>query len=266
MFVNQPNMQSPEELASLFSKNMTLDPIRVPQEEPKIVYISQHYTHSAHVAKQPVEPPQLSPRPASEPPQSEYELVNQVLRNHGVDPSGLSASQLQLFKTADTPQQVRLVELWRICPPTNSSNNPALAWNFTTVEQEEALAKLRYDQQQQQETESVMSLDGTPLTPIQSGDGRWIGIESQTQHYMEPYMTSGYEDMARREYEESARRAIAEASFQGHKGAVLSTSYRKATDPVYNSTVSPCGVEQQMQMANQYGRMVALRMDDEEML
>jgi hypothetical protein len=264
MFVNRPKMQSPEELASLFSKNMTLDPIQVAHEEAKIVYISQHYTHSSHLARDPIEPAQPTPRPASEPAQSEHELVLQVLRTHGVDPSGLSVSQLHLFRSADTAQQVRLVELWRICPPTNNENNHTAAWNFTTVEQEEALAKLRSDQQQQ-DNESVMSLDGTPLTPVQSGDGRWVGIETQTQHYMEPYMTSGYEDMARREYEESARRALAEASFQGHKGAVLSTSYRKATDPVYNS-VSPCGWDQQAQMENQYGRMVQLRMDDQEML
>lgn len=264
MFVTRPTMQSPEELASLFSKNMTLDPIQVAQEEAKIVYISQHYTHSSHLARNPAEPVQPTSRSASQPTLGEHELVLQVLRTHGVDPSGLSAPQLQLFRSADTAQQMRLVELWRICPPNNVENNPTATWSSTTVEQEEALAKLRYDQQQQ-DNESVMSLDGTPLTPVQSGDGRWVNIDPHMQQFVEPYMTSGYEDMARREYEESARRALAEASFQGHKGAILSTSYKKATDPVYNS-VSPCGWDQQAQMENQYGRLVQLRMDDEEML
>lgn len=288
MFANPPNMQSPEELASLFKRNMTLDhviqpmplpqPIQVPQDESKIIYASQHYTHSSHIAKQLVGEP-IPPRPTSEPtPGGDYGLIGHVLRAHNIDPSTLSTSQLQLFKTADTPQQRRLVELWTISPPTNSNTNTNTSWgNFTTLAQEEAAARNRYAQQQQHDTDdTVMSLDGTPMTPVQTNDGRWVGIETTTSHYMEPYMTSGYEAMARREYEESARRALAEdaaarqqQSFVANKGAVLSTGYRKATDPVYNSTAfisGPAAWEQQAHMENQYGRLVALRMDDEEML
>lgn len=264
----QPNMQAHEDLAALFSKNLTLDPAPPPQEEPKIVYISQHYNHSAHLARPQTEEPQPSPRPSSEPPQPEHAAVETVLRSNGVDPSCLSMPQLQLFRAVEEPQQLRLIELWSICPPTNSNDNPTLAWSFTTVEQEEALAKMRYDQQKQQ-ADQVMSLDGTPLTPIQAGDGRWISTV-QTQHYMEPYMASGYEDMARREYEESARRAHAEAMerpkdvYQPFGTAVGGTTYNRATDPVYQSTTATTDWSQQTHMENQYGRMMQLR--DEEML
>jgi len=213
MAVVHPNMQQ-EELAALFARNLTFTqpvplpipepvqvPVEAPKEEAKIVYISAHYNHSAHVARHDAEPPV---RPASEPPQPEHSAVERVLRDHGVDPSCLSSAQLQLFKTVDDPQRIRLMELWRQCPPTNSLDNPTLAWSMTSVSQEEMLAKMRYDQRQRAEQETIMSLDGTPLTPIQGGDGRWGSATSCYRFvpvpcgYMEPYMATGYEEMARR--------------------------------------------------------------------
>jgi len=278
MAVVHPNMQQ-DELAALFSRNLTLEqpaPMPTPvvsveeSKEQKIVYISQHYNHSAHMVRQDAQQAQLSPRPASEPPQPEHSAVERVLRNHGVDPSCLSSAQLQLFKTVDDPQRLRLMELWRVCPPTNSIDNPTLAWSMTSVNQEEILAKMRYEQKQRAEQETVMSLDGTPLTPIQAGDGRWV---SNMYEYMEPYMASGYEEMARREYEESARQALAE-SMQPPKdivnpftavGAV--PTYNPAhSDPVYNNSMSAVEFRRQEAMADQYGRMMAMRSFDEDML
>ncbi|KAK5658885.1 hypothetical protein OQA88_1699 [Cercophora sp. LCS_1] len=278
MAMVHPSMQD-EELAALFARNFSLQqpaplpvPVPVAVEQPKeqkIVYISQHYTHSAHVVRHDVEPPLQSPRPASEPPQPEHSTVEAVLRNHGVDPSCLSSAQLSLFKTVDDPQKLKLLELWRVCPPTNSLDNPTLAWSMTSVSQEELLAKMRYEQRQRAEQETVMSLDGTPLTPIQGGDGRWISNMSYS--YMEPYMATGYEEMARREYEESARRAFAE-SMQPSKeitsqfGTATDASiYKPATDPVYRTSGADLEFRRQDAMADQYGRMMAMRSYDEEM-
>jgi hypothetical protein len=326
------HMQPQEELAALFSRNLTLDPRSQPatapapapapvtaeetHEERKIVYISQHYNHSAHTAKHNAHPP----RPASEPSESEHDIVARVLREHGVDPSGLSPAQLHLFKTVDNPEKIRLIELWRVCPPTNNNNNstanPTLTWSTTTVEQEEALARLRFEEEQQQqqlvdqqlqqeftttttmmmqdstptpdpEPETVMSLDGTPLTPIQAGDGRWITLAESTAaaaasyHYMEPYMASGYEEMARREYEESVRRAyyaeavappiketsmLAAASAAPFAGAGGMPTFNPShADPVYKTTNVGVGWVREAEMADQYGRVMAMR-EDEEML
>lgn len=289
MIFVQPHQEVQEDLAALLSRNLRLDPATnpPPPEEPKIVYISQHYHHSTHVPKlyeqqqqqeeqRPVDPP----RPSSEPPQPEYEAAENVLRQHAIDPSCLSASQLQLFREGDTPQQVRLIQLWQICPPTKNTDNPTLTWSNTTVEQEEMLAKMRYEQQQVAEqpqvVETTMSLDGTPLTPIQAGDGRWIQT-CQPHSYMEPYMSSGYEELARREYEESVRRAFEEEAMlqsknaMGHFGATAAApAYNPATDPVYqNSNMnSDWQQQQQMMMEDQYGRMMQYRNGnhDEEML
>ncbi|KAK4167084.1 hypothetical protein QBC43DRAFT_7880 [Cladorrhinum sp. PSN259] len=281
------NMPSQDELASLFARQFTLDqpapaPVQAPEpvQAPKIVYISQHYNHSAHLARQnaqQAQQAQQAQRPASEPPQSENATVERILREHSVDPSGLSQAQLQLFKTVDDPQKLRLIDLWRACPPTNSNNNPTLGWGITTVDQEESLAKARYEQKQHEEQmqlqqqqllqqqEEIMSLDGTPLTPVQAGDGRWIETYSG---YMEPYMMDGYADYEARSRRDPQPLATAAPS--------VDTTFSvgrlsRASDPVYMTMNVGVAAEwnqrQQDAMADQYGMLMAMRgSEDQEML
>lgn len=271
IFNSQPDMAVQDDLASLFSKNLTLTskPPPTPPQEDKIVYISQHYNHSAHITAQ-QQPPQVQQdepmqRPSSEPPRSDLQDLELLLRNHGVDTSALSLPQVELFRNAADAQKARLIQLWTICPPNNPVDNPSLTWSNTTVEQEELLAQRRFEyqqlqQQQQQQVpadETIMSLDGTDTgttfgsspASMQSGDGRWV---AHTQHYMEPYMQSGYEQLAKKEYDASAGRGVAD--------------YKIATDPVYQSTGGVLDYERQQWMENQYGSVVGGWGDDEEML
>lgn len=207
-------------------------------EEPtqQIVYASTHYTHSHHVA---------SPRSASEPAMKTHidasDLAAVLMRN-SIDPSLLFPSQIDLFQNADDDQRLRLLELWRISPPQGRQGHPAGAgfelsrqlydWPPTSLAQEETMAKLRYEKQQ-------VELNKTsPMT--QSA---------------EPYMASGYEMMAQREYEKSAK--AAENSLKE------STKYNQATDPVYNSAGSS-GLWQKnvgsvMDMENNYGAFAYAR-------
>ncbi|ORY60261.1 uncharacterized protein BCR38DRAFT_412438 [Pseudomassariella vexata] len=249
-------MQPNDELSSLFARNLTLHPqpvqesLRQQEPEPIIYSISQHYTHSAHVISRD-EPVAEFPRPSSEPPQTQQPAAELILNNHGIDHSTLSASQMELFKTAEDSQKLRLIELWRICPPTNTHENLAVTWMNTTVEQEEMLAQLRYERKlaEEEQQQNTMSLDGTPLTPVQTPDGRWIATADT-----EPYMLSGYEALARREYAETARKAYEEMSkptsmFSHFGSAVGGPMYRPAMDPVYNNDWA----RQQQAMENQYG-------------
>ncbi|KAI0160248.1 hypothetical protein GGR57DRAFT_413221 [Xylariaceae sp. FL1272] len=264
----QQDAQASEELAALLSRNLTFQPQQQTtqqqpseqvQQEPIAYSISQHYHHSAHLIHQ--EPVVEVSRPSSEPPQSQYpsnEQVRQVLAQHGVDYTGLTTNQFELFKTGDTPQQLRLIELWRICPPTNPQNHATVDSINTSVEQEERLAQLRYEQQVAEEAKrnSVISLDGTPLTPVQTTEGHWVHASDP-----EPYMASGYEMMARREYEESARRQLAEEWPQSKSLNDHINDYRPATDPVYQNSrpgvIVSFGandfVRQQQAMEDQYG-------------
>jgi hypothetical protein len=271
-------MATHDDLATLFSRNLSLNPYVTPKEESKpetpFTYsISQHYHHSAHLASQ------QPSRPASEPPQTDQLTTEIILSRHGVDATSLFPAQIDLFKTADAGQQMRLIELWRICPPNYGGH--ALTqdlWPQTSFQQEEAMAKLRYERQMLEErmsrtggdqgmdTEDAMS-DGSsttpmPMTPIQGGDGRWVGTA-------EPYMASGYEILAQKEY---LRSAAPSKDIYSHFGtAVGGPTYNHSTDPVYNTAD-----QRQQAMENQYGAfeqfqhnqggVVAGHGQDEEML
>ena len=204
--------------------------------------------------------------------------------------TSLFPSQIELFKTADASQQMRLIELWRICPPDYGGH--ALTqdlgnWPTTTFQQEEAMAKLRYERQMLEERMSRASGDAedvdalsdgsanTPLTPIQGGDGRW-------NNTAEPYMASGYELLAQREYEQSAQPPAKDVynhfgvsgpakDVYNHFG-VGGRSYNQATDPVYQKVEdihfhNVTGdwnqlIEQKRAMENQYGAFQTFQHND----
>ncbi|UNI14924.1 hypothetical protein JDV02_001502 [Purpureocillium takamizusanense] len=266
--MQQNAQQVHEDLASLFSRNLTLNPeLRaaaakdssrqepepaLPVQSPPIVYsISQHYHHSAHVAK-PVAAEQaaehqstssvLAERPSSEPPQGRADSFEMILRRFGIDVASLTPAQVQLFRIADEPQKLRLIELWKICPPSRAEDIHSLAWNSTTLEQEEQFARLRLEQHQQ---DQAMSLDGTP---VQTGDGRWTHEARDT----EPYMVSGYQELMRRETERNIVDTMPRSVYSHFGTTVAGPSYTPATDPVY---LGPDYVrqQQQMDMATQYG-------------
>ncbi|KAH8792184.1 hypothetical protein F5882DRAFT_427378 [Hyaloscypha sp. PMI_1271] len=215
-------MTTQEDLAALFQRNLSLQqtvpvvPKEEPKEEPIIYSISQHYHHSAHVA-----------RPSSEPPQTDQLTTEIILSRHGVDVTTLFPSQLELFKTADAGQQMRLIELWRICPPDYGGH---------------ALAQ---DIGQWPDTMSDSSTQG-PLTPIQGGDGRWNQMQAA-----EPYMQTGYEALAAREYENSAAQS---KDIYAHFGT-------RSTDPVYKTVEDVHKYPNAME--NQYA---VYQGEDEEML
>ncbi|KAM0564271.1 hypothetical protein ACHAPJ_000481 [Fusarium lateritium] len=245
----QSSMQQ-DELAALLARNLSFNPVPepapVPQQEQQadhaepIIYTSVHYTHSAHIAR-PQAAQQDTPRRSSEPPQTQGPSVEIILQYHGINPATLTPSQLQLFKVAEPAQQERLVELWNICPPGNGGDIPALAWSSTTVEQEEQLARLRYERLNQQQ--QVMSLDGTQ---VQAGDGRWV---RNTEPEMEPYMASGYEELMQREREREARDSQPRSTYG---------LYSQATDPVYMGP-DYAREQQLMEMATQYGAYQGFR-------
>ncbi|KHN99983.1 uncharacterized protein MAM_01907 [Metarhizium album ARSEF 1941] len=261
--------QVQDDLANLFSRNLTFNPdfhvsaqkdtLRqepaplAPVPQPIVYSISQHYHHSAHTAKAAAQPyenhGQCQPqRPSSEPPQSELSPMEMTLRSYGIDPAVLTPSQVQLFRIADDPQKLRLLELWSICPPSRAEDIPSLAWSSTTLDQEEHLAKMRYERQHN----PAMSLDGTQ---VQTADGKW------TQHMAaesEPYMTSGYEELMRREYERQSVDNKARDVYNHYGTAVGSDRYTRSNDPVYKGP----DYDQQQQhseMAAQYGAFEQLR-------
>jgi hypothetical protein len=85
----------------------TPTPTTSSQQQPITYSITQHYHHSSHVA-----PP---PPPAQSTTTDDQGLgLLTLLINHGIDPSTLSPSQLDLIKHADAEQQQRLLQTWQV--------------------------------------------------------------------------------------------------------------------------------------------------------
>jgi len=126
---------------------------------------------------------------------------------------------------------MRLLELWSICPPTNRQEDAALAWHNTTMEQEEHLARMRYErQQQQQQQQTSMEMDCG--NTFQGSDSTWLCSSS----HAEPYMQSGYEELMRRDAERQQRLADSRKDAYSHFGvSVGGPAYSSATDPAYKN-------------------------------
>ncbi len=267
-----------EELARLFSQNLTLsnhaletpsivEQPQAPQQQQQqhqeqyqqrqqqqqqqnppnpqpVVYSSTHYTHSAHLAPKPA-PPQPTPFTSTE--------LSEILTSHSIDPTTLFPSQLDLFQQSPHDAQLRLLELWRLSPPDYSNRALALElgnWPRTSLEQEEEMARLRFERRARHSayqgaiTDGMMEQDATPLPPLSVSSISPPPDEMKTAA-AEPYMLSGYEALVRRDYDEQAK---------GSEEA----RYTRASDPVYKSAA---GWEQQglREMENQYGAFAQTR-------
>ncbi|OAA54352.1 hypothetical protein SPI_08971 [Niveomyces insectorum RCEF 264] len=265
---------------------------------------SQHYHHSAHLvrASGPSEQEQQKtiPAPLTAPPDMEHPAVEQLLAQNGIDRAKMTSVQFALFKMAPPDRRDHLLHVWRICPPNGphgGETDPdpvtaaavaaaaAGAWganNCFDVESEMAkemaaahrrMQKHLQDDEQRNRQHEAMSLDGTtvvstapgacpPPREYQAADGCWV--QAGANGYMEPYMLSGYEALARREYLASVVPPTADG--QTRIKEVANLGYSQATDPVYANRLDSSGRASWPQihseteaMENQYGALIALR-------
>ncbi|KAK4898938.1 hypothetical protein LTR27_003669 [Elasticomyces elasticus] len=244
------NSDQHDELAQLFAANMQVsyqqqqpqqqqqqpqyqpaEPVQVDMEKVEqgpMHYISSHYTGTAHILPtNTIASPSRSPPPSYKEATQMPEAMAEMLKQNGVDPSSLLPNQVHLFANADQEQRGRLLELWRISPPSypleQHLGNGGM--EVTSVEQEEADARARYEQhqqqQQQQRAQEEWGLDThippqqqepTPLSPIREpGEPAWppaarmraasiLAAARQNQptppQTAEPYMTTGYQQQS----------------------------------------------------------------------
>lgn len=229
-----------EDLVNLFSRNLTLEnssarapeesrPQETPQPQP-ITYISQHYHHSAHLKNK-----------------SQKGVLEEILLNNRIDPLILSPPQVELFRNADEDQRNRLMELWRISPPDNETREFFQAngiWRDTSLAEEEEMARLRYERFSQ--ADSVNMLDDSAA--VQAVSGLLSDRTSpELDRDAEPYVLSGYEMLAQREYEEQER-SLKE-----------STRYNRATDPAFKGASGLWEKPAVQDMENQYGAFEQMR-------
>lgn len=210
-----------DDLSELMSRNMHLGSMQtpvhnlstpptpqvMPQSAP-IAYISQHYHHSSHIAPAPVN---------DEVPVSTY------LRENGVNADALLPSQLQLFKNAQPDQRDRLMELWRISPPTYGDqlvSRDMGNWPQTSLEMEEEAARQRWEKAEQQRLKNLSALP--------------------SQGTAEPYMREGYDF--------------------NMDGVDAPQEQRQATDPAYDRGREWWLMAESERMENQYGMLQEMQL------
>ncbi|KAI9800575.1 MAG: hypothetical protein M1833_003233 [Piccolia ochrophora] len=276
--------EEPDELSSLLSHNLTFSPIEVerashtpeqlPKEDTSITYsVSQHYHHSSHLASTAVPSSPVAPAFGAE--CTDPAAAELALWKNGVDPASLFPSQLDLFQQADLNQKLRLIQLWRISSSGQARqfNMPSRgSWPTSQIEQQNRTGWLHVDQQQPGGTDNNSCLGRRPIS-----DGDWAterpgqrGILDLPQEVdrdpgmnphpgAEPYIVSGYDNLATQEYEEGVSQ-LAKEQFQPF-GSVIGRhsldGYNNATDPVYRGpegwNVEHQDVSERQDLAFQYG-------------
>lgn len=230
-----------EDLATLFSRNLILDSssapppedvnIQEPQNRPQsITYISQHYHHSAHLT--------------SKPQKSD---IDRLLSDNNIDPLVLSPPQVELFTNADGSQRNRLMELWRISPPNNETSEFFRGdgiWRDTSIAEEEQMAQMRYESFTRGDSINVQD-DSAAVQAV--SDRLMEHTAPDLGRDAEPYVLSGYEMLARQEYEEKER-SLKESS-----------RYNQATDPVFKGAPGLWEKPAVQDMENQYGAFEQMR-------
>lgn len=218
---------------------------------PTVNYsISQHYTHSAHVGNA-VNAQQAANSVANA--NSDRGLsIYQTLVQHHIPPASLLRSQLTLFEQADSDQRSRLIQLWSISPPNSKSHgsqehaDDVGEYQKTTLEEEEARAWMRHHRHmsmtQQQDEDEHRDRSLVPMCMTKEE-----GLPSA-----ELYMTSGYEQLSRRDYQHQQQNSVL-ANVSPSVGLIFGTRYKPATNPSYQSKGwHPDGFGLQA-MENQYG-------------
>ena len=209
-----------EDLANIFARQMTFDNQSAIREEKAkadqpITYISQHYHHSAHLVNKTAT--------NSDNTELSAEQLHTLFRTYDIEPTCLIPSQIELYKKADSNQKLRLLEIWRTSPPDYDMAVEAGSWPETNLEQEEALAELRYERMlvARQQAPARHNVPSDSAATIHSSMVLGFRAESlDGQSTAEPYLISFYGEPQR----------VSE-----QKGHMLQESSRvnRAMDPVY---------------------------------
>ena len=240
-----------EDLSSMFSQNLRFsndqqlenvkpttemtaeEPIHREGTNPIAYNISQHYHHSSHTATTTF-PSKALPDASSELLSPSDEEILEILLRSNINPSSLLTSQLTLFKYAGKDQRSRLIELWRISPSASASygdqelTDHLGRWQNTTLEQEEEMARLRSQQNQPQALKTGDDMEEAHGQDDTQGTGT---AESEIQT-VEPYMRSGYEYLAQRDYNEQVLKEMVANEISQPLGSTAGRQ-KQATDPVY---------------------------------
>ncbi|PWY76159.1 hypothetical protein BO70DRAFT_363718 [Aspergillus heteromorphus CBS 117.55] len=212
----ESTLNLPDDLVTLFDKSMNIGFPLSPGEDlgkcfphgsSAMYSVSQHYHHSAHIARQSATEDSLGVK-ASIHSNSTDCIVAEKLRQHQIDHSSLSSKQLELFERAVPEQQLRLIQIWQISPEHRYN----IGGNSLPMPEKS-------------DRPSIATEASNPFYRTFAADGQ---TPEDGVQYAEPYMLSGYEAMAQENNELSAKQVMCVVN-EPTRGSL----YRLASDPVY---------------------------------
>ncbi|KAF7597404.1 hypothetical protein BBP40_003651 [Aspergillus hancockii] len=225
---SEGNLKMQEDLVALFARQMRVDtPVsreKLPSGPSSITYsITQHYHHSSHVTRAAL-PAESSKQDVS--PSTASNSMNEILRLQNINPSSLSPTQLRLFENAMPEQRSRLIQIWQIYPESSGVSNKLREYQSTTNMHAGALGvDMTSHSGSNQPAQMTYSDDFEMCDQVREGS-----IDDDGLQYAEPYMVSGYEILAQRDYELSADK-IAPSVNEPTTGS----PYKLANDPIYGT-------------------------------
>ncbi|EEH37933.2 hypothetical protein PAAG_00854 [Paracoccidioides lutzii Pb01] len=213
--INNPKPGMPPQTAIARSRTPETSPSSTPSTPPTsrpIIYnISQHYHHSAHQLPSSGGWSTLSSILCDM--QQSGMTAEEMLFLNNVDPSSLFPSQLTLFAQAGFEQKTRLLELWQLSQPKTGNLMSLQASGGPT---------------------SALASSSSSLQADIMQDAR-DAMDQDNQH-AEPYVMSGYEALAQREYDASSAKDACEHAFTDAAAESQPASlspYKPVVDPAY---------------------------------
>ena len=290
-----------EDLSSLFSRNLSISQDvqaqlaaeqasrpetleQAPrQEPPPVIYsITQHYHHSAHLASSSAPTTPSASTFSSAKSVTDRTSAEIILSRNGIDPGLLSSPHIIMFQQADVDEQMRLISKWKgsagpheLTPNLGTSPSMSVETASTVSPLQSPFAThddlRRWHDQSVQRPAAEQTSETPHLVPIHGGDSR--SLDDASHAFSEPYIISGYDSLAQRDYNEQAERLLQNQRMKGNYsplgsavgGAPELHNYNQATDPVYQAQSGawqrfvgqdpppPQGTSEDMSMAFQYG-------------
>ncbi|KAE8319601.1 hypothetical protein BDV41DRAFT_155749 [Aspergillus transmontanensis] len=186
-----------EDLVALFSRQMRMDiPISSgSQEMPSSTHVPVAHSISQHYHHS--SHVARCTFPTGSPKHDEslghsvtLNSAHEMLRLQNINPSSLTSTQLQLFENAMPEQRLRLIQIWQIFPESRDASS------------DPGMKRVMHDG----------------------------GNNSDGNQYAEPYMISGYEVLAQRDYELSASKNASVVN-----EPTTGSPYKLANDPIYRA-------------------------------
>jgi hypothetical protein len=168
----------------------------------------------------------------------EIPSAGEILKRHNIEPSSLSPDQLKLFEHAPQDQRLRLIHMWQIVSQnaehvmSDSRAPTSMSDHHHETKPDELENGSRSDPSRLQTLRFPDTIDLIAM----DDQGRAAGDACDLRD-AEPYIISGYEALAQRDYDLSVGQSMAQQDHDPSLSIEPTTGspYNLATDPIFQA-------------------------------